>query len=132
MQPEEFMREYFHERTERIRCEMVRRNPFRQKFYTSDCYFDSQQGAVEQSEAEQILGVSNSDDGEVLVVTSGLGTGERRWRVRYHLRPTGDRWLIRAGELECGICRGTGKKKDGKAVCPLCNGRGWMWPKDSD
>jgi hypothetical protein len=126
MKPEEFMREYFSERTEKRRAELIQHEPFRRKFYTSDSSFDSRQWAVEQSEKEEVLEVTHADNGEAQVITSGIGIGERRRRQRYHLQPADNKWLIHSGEFECGICHGSGKKKDGTTDCPLCKGRGWM------
>ena len=124
------MHEYFRERTESIRAELVQREPFRQKFYAVNCAYDSQRGAVELSESEEIVEVRCSNDGEAHVITSS-GIGNHQRRVRYHLQPVGDRWLIRAGEIECGICHGTGKAKNGTTDCMVCKGKGWFGAKDA-
>src|ERR1700722_6286405 len=114
MHPEEFIREYFRERTERIRAELVNREPFRKKFYASDCLFDSRRNDVEFSEGEEILEVLQSNAGKVQVITRKPPVLGRHLRARYHLKASGDAWLIFTGEFECGICHATGKKKDGK------------------
>ena len=122
--PEEFMREYFRERTEVTRAEIARRQPFRQKFYLEDCKFDSRNGAIAQSEAEQILSVTSFEEGTE-VITTGIGTDQRTWRLRYQLQAIGDLWLIKRVQMECGICHGTGKRKQGAVDCPICKGKGW-------
>lgn len=122
--PEEFMRKYFRERTDVIRAEISRRQPFRQKFYFEDCAFDNRKGAIAQSEAEQILSVTSFEEGTE-VITTGIGTEQRTWRLRYQLQAIGDHWLIKRVQMECGICHGTGKRKQGTVDCPICKGKGW-------
>ncbi len=118
------MREYFRERTGVTRAEIAQRQPFRQKFYFEDCVFDSRKTAIAQSEAEQILGVTSFAEGTE-VITTGIGTGERTWRLRYHLQVVGDYWRIKRVEMECVICHGAGKKKQSTVDCQICKGKGW-------
>ncbi len=123
MQPiEAFMREFFEARSALLELQVDARAPFRGKFYTPNCLFDSRQGIVKDSRAETVESVQGHLEG-VLVVTT---KGDRSSRQRYQLRPSGESWLIEAVELWCCRCEG------GLALvrCPTCGGRGWITPSD--
>lgn len=128
---EDFMARYFRERTELIAVEIERRLPYRRKYFTEECSWESRRGAVEASRAEQILAVSQHAE-EALVVTSGdtvkIPSGETTKEVpfqrRYRLRPSGETWLIHKVEVMCLACKGTGKTPAGH-TCPLCKGHLW-------
>jgi hypothetical protein len=130
MQSEEFMREYFRERTERIRDELVRNKPFREKYYSSDCQFESRQNSIEWSEKEEIHEVVHSNNSEVQIITVKPPLLGHQLRTRYHLKSFGDSWQILAGEFECTNCRGTGRNKDRITDCFLCKGKGWYGVKN--
>lgn len=40
------------------------------------------------------------------------------------LRAVNESWIITKLELECSICKGSGKAKSGKGTCQDCNGIG--------
>ena len=125
MTPTKFMAQYFQDRTDLIVQEIERRSPHRQKYFGSDCVWDSRRGTVESSQAEKILEVSESD-GETLVVTSGTSQDSIAFPLRYHLRPNGESWLIFQVEFRCPGCHGTGKSAIGDSgSCQFCGGRGW-------
>ena len=90
---EQFMAQYFRDRTRLIQAEIELRSPHRQKYFASDCRWDSRQGTVESSQAEQIVSVSQAD-AETVVVTTGKHHKTTFFPLRYHLRPSGDGWLI--------------------------------------
>jgi hypothetical protein len=87
---EDFMHRFFAARTAEIKRELECRAPFRKQFFTADCFWDSRTGAVERSEAEIILEVSNFDN-ESRVITQEINPFPR---VRYTLIPSGKSWLI--------------------------------------
>jgi hypothetical protein len=82
---------------------------------------DRQKG-VADSEAESII-TTTSGGGSAEVITTGPVGG--RWRFRYRLSSIRGNWLITSMEMECGICHGSGKAKDGESDCRLCKGAGW-------
>jgi hypothetical protein len=126
MTPTKFMAEYFRGRTELILAEIERRSPHRQKYFTSDCRWDSRRGTVESSQAERILDVSEEGD-EVLVVTTGSSSNSIAFPLRYHLRRNAESWLIQQVESRCPACHDSGKARHGDAggPCPFCAGKGW-------
>ena len=114
---EAFMREFFSARSRQIRSELEARAPFRERFFSRDCIWDSHSGAVENSESEKILTWSNSG-ARAEVVTK---PADPHPRLRYHLSSEGQRWLIEHVELECLVCRQSSPNPN----CPVCKGSGW-------
>lgn len=114
---EQFMGEYFRERTSALRRRLEVHHRFWQRFYDNQCQWDSRRGVVERSEAERIVSISPSPVG-AWVVTSG----ETIYRSRYDVRPNDDKWLIHEVDMECGLCRIKGLSKE----CAHCDGTGWM------
>jgi hypothetical protein len=96
MTPTKFMAEYFRDRTELILTEIERRSPHRQKYFTSDCRWDSRRGTVESSQAERILDVSEAGDEVLVVKPEGMELTGARAQGR----------SMAMGELACGasIC----------------------------
>jgi len=130
---EQFMAEYFRERTRLCHAEIELLAPLRQAYFTTDCTFDSRRGNVEHSQAERILSVSHGDT-ETLVITTGFF---ENFLVRYNLRPSGDNWAIHHVDFRCTGCQGTGKARHGSTPeaqreqqCVICGGRGWILPND--
>ena len=121
---EQFMSEYFRDRTELILAEIERRSPHRQKYFVADCRWDSRKGTVESSQSEQIVSVSEAD-GETVVVTSDKKQGTIFFPLRYHLRPNGASWLIHLVEFQCPSCHGSGIGVHGGGACVICGGKGW-------
>lgn len=123
MQPaEEFMRDFFRARTAEIKKELENRAPFRQRFFTDDCFWDSRKGVIERNESETIVSVSNSGD-KIQVITQQTNPFPR---LRYHLQRTKQSWLIRCVEMECSSCR----EVSGNVECVFCNGTGWLGEKN--
>jgi DnaJ-class molecular chaperone len=119
---DQFMREYVRNRTELLRESSGRWAAHMQTFFAPAYQPYDGQKTVADSEAESILSVC-SGDGLTEVITTGSAGG--RWRFRYRLSAVNDRWCIMSMEMECGICHGSGKAKDGESDCRLCKGAGW-------
>jgi hypothetical protein len=119
---EQFLYDYFRNRTELLRQSCGGWKSHTQRFFTPAYQPYDRHQAVADSEAESIVSVSSADD-SAEVITTGVAGG--RWRFRYHLSVVADQWRISIMEMECGICRGSGKAKDGKSDCRLCKGAGW-------
>ena len=120
--PEQFLAEYFHERTALYETKSELLAPLHQKFFAHDCPSGLlSEDVVEKSRSERILSVSQSD-GKTLVVTNGMSGAN--WPLRYHLRSSGDSWRIHKVEWECLGCHAAGKLRD--EVCFLCEGKGWQ------
>lgn len=123
MQPvEDFLRDYFRNRTELLRESYCGWESHTQRFFASDYQPYNREKTVADSDAENILSVSNAD-GSAEVITTGFSGG--RWRFRYRLSRGLDGWRITSMEMECGICHGSGKTKDSESDCRLCKGAGW-------
>ena len=100
---EQFMAQYFQDRTRLIQAEIESRSPHRQKYFASDCRWDSRQGTVESSQAEQIVSVSQADEETVVVTTGKHYKTSFPIAVSFASEPSGDGWLIH--QVESG-CRG--------------------------
>jgi hypothetical protein len=114
---EEFMREFFRARTVDLREELERRAPFRERFFTPECAWDSREGAIERSESEEIVSILSSEAAAQVVTREE----DPFPALRYHLEASGDAWIIRAVEVACLACAG----KPGNAECIFCGGTGW-------
>ena len=119
MSIDQFMARYFEDRTKLKQAEIEMQLPHRRSYFASDCQWDSRTGVVESSRAERIVGVSQTND-ETLVTTTGLHT----FPLRYHLRATGDSWLIHQVQFQCPGCHGRGTAYHG-GDCLICGGKGW-------
>jgi hypothetical protein len=122
MRAEDFIQDYFRGRTDLYR----QASPFfashSQRFFAPTYQLSDHEQSITDSEAERIISVRNLDR-QTEVVTTGFTSGD--WRMRYLLADVGDSWMITAIEMECGICHGSGRAKDGKSDCKLCKGIGW-------
>jgi hypothetical protein len=119
---EEFMRQYFGERIADEKREQASRIPFRRKFHTDDCYWDSRAGQSEMMQSEMILNISTSDTEAAVVTTrdfSAVPGGVHQ--LCYHLQASGDGWLIRDVDMWCPSCHGV----PGNSSCRFCHGTGW-------
>ena len=92
---DEFMNQYFLERTATLRRQIETHLTYWRRFFYSECRYDSRRGCVGRSEAEKILDVTFSGDGAE-VVTSGYGI----CRSRFRLKMSNDRWLIQEVDTE--------------------------------
>ncbi len=117
--PQDFIRDYLKEKVRVQEVWSAAWLPVRERFFQPGYNaFDPQQN-IDLAKAEVPLEASESD-GAAVVTTSGYGEGHR---LRYTLQATAGAWRICRIELECGICRGTGKFKD--RVCKSCKAEGW-------
>jgi hypothetical protein len=115
---DQFMRQFFRERTETKKRILEMRRPFRQRFCDDECLWDSRRRVIERSESEAVVRVDQSEN-EVYVITSVAHPDQR---LRYHIKEFGESWLIREVELECGYCRLRGAGTE----CSFCGGKGWL------
>jgi len=119
---EDFLREYFRARTDLHREFARLHGPVADRFFSADHRSYRPEWSIQHSEAERILSVSPLENGAEVVTSGCLGD---RFRMRYRLCATLDSWRIESIEMECDICHGTGKRKDGESDCRLCKGKGW-------
>jgi|ERR1017187_4292968 hypothetical protein len=120
---EEFMQNFFRERTDMRQAYLACSEPFHAKFYTGNSIQNKQRGLIEKIEPEQTMSVVPSGD-LMEVITTGLSVGNKRWHFRYLLQPASESWLIRRREVECGLCQAF--DKGGAPFCPACKGTGWI------
>jgi hypothetical protein len=122
MRADEFLQDYFRGRTDLYR----QASPFfanhAQRFFAPTYQLSDHEQSIADSEAEKITSIKDSD-GHAEIITTGFTSGN--WRMRYLLAAASDSWMITAIEMECGICHGSGKAKDGTSDCKLCKGVGW-------
>ena len=123
MRAEEFIQDYFRDRTSLYRQASPLFAEHTRRFFLPTYIFSDHEQSIADSEAESIVSIRDSDD-HAEVITTGFPSGH--WRMRYRLAAIGDSWKITAIEMECGICHGSGKAKDGKSDCKLCKGAGWQ------
>jgi hypothetical protein len=119
---EAFLTKFFRVRTNLLRRPIPDWEKHISQFFAPEYRPYDRQKAVDDSEAEQITEILG-DVAAPEVITTGCTGGH--WRARYKLRATGDSWIITRMEMECGICHGSGKAKNGVDVCRLCKGDGW-------
>jgi hypothetical protein len=116
---QDFIRDYL---KEQVRLQEVWSEawlPVRQRFFQPGYNAFDPQRNIDRAKAEVPLAISESE-GVAVVTTSGYGEGHR---LRYTLQETPGAWRTSRIELECGICRGSGKCEDRE--CKLCEGKGW-------
>jgi len=119
---EPFIYNCFQARTAALKMVSESRRAYRQRFYHSECGWDSRRGGVELSEDEKIVSVSPSETG-FAVVTTGSHPNHRS---RYRVKASGESWLIQEVDAECGHCRIFGSSTE----CAECGGTGWRSWKD--
>ena len=113
------MTDFFRERTTALKIILESRHDYRQRFYHQECLWDSRSGVVSLSESEKIESVLPSGVA-ASVVTTGTHPNHRS---RYHVKPSGESWLIQEVDTECSFCNRTPE-------CPECGGSGWQSGKD--
>jgi hypothetical protein len=118
---EQFMTDFFREHIAAAKREVEIHSAYWKRFYSPECEWDSRMEKVKWSEAERIINVMPIDT-DAYVITDGFGPG----RVRYHLRPEGQSWLIWEVSMECPRCTPRRKRDN----CFLCGGTGWARGKD--
>jgi hypothetical protein len=119
---EEFMQEFFRARTQDIREELKRAEPFRKRFFSEGCSWGCGKDSVRKSESEHIIGVTRTDNSAEVITDYGFGFETYLMKLRYHLKSPGGNWLIDEVDLECMTCR----KKLEKRGCQICEGTGWV------
>jgi hypothetical protein len=112
--PEEFMNEYFQARAIEIERDIERRSAYRKKFFTEQCLWDSRKGEADRSRSETVLRVWYSDSTAYVITRNPRPLPE----LRYHLKRSGENWLIRCVEMRCYACSGP--------RCSSCHGKGWL------
>ena len=120
---EEFMSQYLDERVAEEKREQASRAPFRQKFHTNDCRWDSRAGTLEMIQSERVLRVASSGTtAEAITIRHSPSLADSDHQLRYHLQGSHDGWLIRSVDVWCHSCRGEAGKED----CIFCHGTGWF------
>lgn len=119
---EDFMHTFFRARLAEEEEYQRRRMPFRKKFFTEECRYDSRGDTLARLQSERITHI---DEGESIsrVVTDQtfhyMGT-PKTIRTRYHLRRADSGWLIEKVQTACPVCEGKGDSD-----CPYCKGEQW-------
>ena len=93
--------------------------PIHARYFQTGYYPFNPQKSAELSKAETIIEIIDLA-GSAVVITSGYG---ERFRLRYILLALAETWQISQIDLECAMCRTTGKRNDKE--CKLCAGKGW-------
>lgn len=119
---EDFLQDYFRARTEMDRSLGALYRPIASRFLSPHYASFDPEKAVADSQAETILSVQASDSTAEVITRGWLGADHS---VRYRLAAVADSWQIAAIEIECGICHGSGKRKDQATDCRICKGKGW-------
>ncbi len=113
------MQVYFGERILEEKREQASRAPFRRRFHTDDCLWDSRAGWLEVIENEKVLEVSTSTEAAEVITIRHIPIVQQ---LRYRLQRHRDSWLIQEVNRWCDSCRG----RAGKVDCILCRGNGWI------
>jgi hypothetical protein len=119
---EDFMQEYFRARTEMDRSIERLYAPLAERFLAPDYTSWDLKQSVRGSEAEAILDIRTSETGAEVFTRGWL---DQDHRVRYQLSASADSWRIRTITIECGVCHGSGKRKNHHEDCRICKGEGW-------
>jgi hypothetical protein len=114
-----FMSDHFRERTEKLKKETEIHADYAERFYAPECDWARWAVSVQRSEAERIVNMVPVDTG-VHVITRDFVKGQR---LRYHLRPNGQSWLIWDVDSECPVCYREGRR----AYCFFCGGTIWEY-----
>jgi hypothetical protein len=125
MQPiQDFMRDFFCARISEEQRHQASRAPYRQKFFTHDCQWDSRAGTLEMLQSEEVVSIANSDLESTVISAHAkpfYPADSRMHRFRYHLKAISDSWLISHVEIECLSCGGRGDEN-----CLFCKGKHWV------
>jgi hypothetical protein len=126
---EEFMRGFFESREENELSYIQFRKSFRSRFFSEDCDWDSRAGTLAMNRSEELQSICETDKEATAITEFSIPFGKyagKKIRLRYHLMPRNNSWLIHLVEGECVVCRGTPVEN-----CQFCNGTGWLHT-DSD
>ena len=118
------MHSYFRGREEAERLCQEARLPYRKRFFTDDCYFDSHAGALDMIRSERIESIETK--GPTVFVVTNIAVDLRKLgkhvrRHRYNLEPSGETWVIRCVQMACPVCERPGQKS-----CRVCHGEYWL------
>lgn len=114
---EQFMSELFRERQSSWKKQAKIHSKYWHRFYSPDCAWERPDETLASVYAEEIETITSSST-EVLVTTRDKSP----WEHRYHLRPSGQSWLVWEVDLACPSCK-LGIEINPK--CFLCGGTGW-------
>jgi hypothetical protein len=120
---EQFMRDFFHDRTVEEEREIANRAPYRKKYFAEKCRKDSRDGVVDMYKSSHIESVSTIGSEVLVIVTFKVPILEPEnqiQRERYHLEAAGNKWLIQKVEVICPMCKGQGDE-----TCLCCKGQHW-------
>jgi hypothetical protein len=118
-----FMLEYFRAKIADEQRYQEIRVPFRRKFFTNDCGYDSHAHTLRRLESEKVISVEKMGSC-VEVITEQIlhySGGEQSVRLKYRLTNHGDGWLIAIVQTACFACGGTGDSS-----CAVCKGEKWL------
>jgi hypothetical protein len=113
-----FMDEHFAARTVIARKEYAISREFASKYFAPNFDWTGSIVSAAWSEGEHVIQISEASD-DFEVITAGI-----HMRLKYHLKPRSQGWLIREVDRECVLCCRNGRKSD----CFLCGGT--MWESD--
>lgn len=114
---EQFMADHVRARTAARKREAEIHGAYRERFYSPECRWDSKELTGQWiGDAEKILSVTRAGP-EVRVITHGFTP----FRLRYHLRPERQTWLIWEVDMECLSCYSDGRRDN----CFWCGGTIW-------
>lgn len=119
----DFLSRYFQARTDEIEREETLRRPFRQKYFSEHCIWESRPNAVEYSKSEKIASTENVNGQEIAITQRAEGLP----KLRYTLQQTQDGWIIQKIQPSCANCDGVA----GHGNCEICNGNGWLYVPDA-
>ncbi len=119
---EQFMADYFRDRTLAWKKEAQTYGDYVKRFYSPECDWTRWVVSVQRSENEKILNIGRVDAG-AQVVTRDITSQ----RMRYNLRSAGQSWLIWEVDNECPVCCLQGRSAD----CFWCGGTIWGRKKDN-
>jgi hypothetical protein len=120
---EEFMIEFFRDRLLEEQRYQRSRLPFRKRFFSDDCWYDSRADTLRRLESEKIVSIDEKKPDSAVITEQTLfdAGGVRTMRFRYHLQAVNEGWVIREVLIACVVCGG-----QGDANCPYCKGRHWI------
>lgn len=120
---EDFMREFLRARIIEEQRYQANRAPYRRKFFHDDCVYDSHAHTLSRMESEEVESVDTKESDAHVVTTQTVcySGGTKTMRLRYHLQPQNDNWLIREVQTACFVCDGLGDEN-----CPNCKGKQWL------
>jgi hypothetical protein len=119
---EQFMTDYFRDRTLAWKKEREIYGDRAKHFYSPECDWTRWIVSAEHSEIERIVSIVPVDTG-AHITTNGFGFQGQR--LRYNLSPEAQSWLIRKVDLECPFCSRHGRRVD----CTWCGGTIWEHKK---